>query len=162
MKLIIGLGNPGKEFIRNRHNVGFMFIEFLERQEELQDTKLFKVENMFMNDSGRFIAEKVNFYKITPENLVIVHDDLDLKLGEFKINFGKGPQVHNGLLSIEDTLGTKDFWRVRVGTDTRANMEGKLGDSGHDFVLGDFNSEEMGKLENIFPMIYEKLRERSS
>lgn len=159
MKLVIGLGNPGKEYEKNRHNAGFMFADFLSNK-EIKGAKIFKTENVFMNDSGKYVMEKVKKYLSNLSNLsdlYIVHDDLDIRLGEFKINFGKGPQVHNGILDIEKALGTKDFWRVRIGTDSRIPDGSKLGDTGHDFVLDDFTGEEIERLSKLFPKIYEEL-----
>lgn len=157
MKLIIGLGNPGKDYYRNRHNVGYWLVDKL-KDVELKDVKIFKTEGVFMNESGRFVAEKVNFFKVAPENLIVVHDDLDITFGEFKINRGKGPQVHNGILDIENALGTKDFWRVRIGIDSRVRDGSKLGNSGHDFVLDDFSKEEMEKLDKLYAQIVDRLK----
>lgn len=159
MKLIIGLGNPGKEYENNRHNAGFMFIDYLLKggSELPADFKAFKTEKVYMNDSGRFVAEKVNFFKVKAEDLFVVHDELDLPFGQFKIQFGVGPKVHNGLSSIENMIGTKEFWRVRIGTDSRVRGEGKLGDSGHDFVLDDFTPDEIMQLNNIFPKILSEI-----
>lgn len=158
MKIVIGLGNPGEEYRNNRHNVGFWFVDKL-KEEDLEEVKIFKTEGVYMNDSGKFVAERVNFFKILPENLFIVHDDLDIQFGEFKINFGKGPQIHNGLSSIENSLGTDQFWRVRIGIDGRERDGSKLGDSGHDYVLDDFSKEEMDKLNQLYPEILKRLKE---
>ncbi len=152
MKLLIGLGNPGEKYKNNRHNVGFMFVDFLADK----DIKAFKTD-CFMNESGRFVSEKVNFFKISPSDLVVVHDDLDLKIGEFKINFGKGPELHNGILSSEESLGTKDFWRIRIGVDNRTE---KI--PGETYVLQDFKEEEREVLNKLFPEIYENLRKHLS
>lgn len=165
MKLIVGLGNPGGKYNLNRHNVGAEFVRFSQGRSEAKDFKMaFAVapEEVYMNDSGKWVAERVRKYRGEwgsdwGRNLFVAHDDLDIPLGKFKIQLGKGPQVHNGILSIEESLGTKDFWRVRIGTDSRRNIEGKLGDSGKEYVLNDFTAEEMATLENLFLEIWKEL-----
>ncbi len=80
-----------------------------------------------------------NFYKVSLEDVYVVHDDLDIILGEYKLQKGVGPKVHNGISSVEEQLGDKDFWRVRMGVD---NREGSRVISGEDYVLGRFSKEE--------------------
>ncbi len=135
MKLIIGLGNPGEKYQRTRHNVGFMvldrMIEDMDGEKWKSDkrinSQMFEGNNFwlvkpqtFMNRSGLAVQSLVQFYKVDLNDLYVVHDDLDIKLGEYKIQLGKGPKVHNGVNSIEQALGNKDFWRVRVGIDNRS------------------------------------------
>ncbi|OGG19221.1 hypothetical protein A2721_00080 [Candidatus Gottesmanbacteria bacterium RIFCSPHIGHO2_01_FULL_47_48] len=168
MKLVVGLGNPGEKFKMNRHNVGKVFVR------EFGDVGGFRVfeTNCFMNESGRWVAEKMKEIwgrdwssSANLSNLVIVHDDLDLPLGQFKIQFGVGPKVHNGVNSIEEALGAKpfglaqgkDFWRVRIGVDARKKGEGRR-EKGEEYVLEDFTKEEMKVLEEVFPKIREELR----
>lgn len=160
MNLIIGLGNPGKEYEFNRHNVGYLFLDYLlsNKLETPSDLKEFKTEGVFMNESGKFVVDKVNFFKIDLQKLFIVHDDLDIPFGQFKIQLGVGPKVHNGLSSIEESLKSKEFYRVRIGTDSRVrDPDQKLGESGKGFVLGDFSKEELKALNEIFPSIWEEL-----
>ena len=100
----------------------------------------------YMNESGRAVAKLVNFYKIPLTDVYIVHDDLDISLGNYKIQHGKGPQIHNGLVSIEGALGTDQFWNVRVGVENReedSNIDGK------DYVLSDFNLEQKEIIKNM-------------
>lgn len=137
MKLLIGLGNPGEKFKNNRHNVGHMFVDF---------AKTGLKTNVFMNDSGSFVKGK--------EDFVIVHDDLDLPLGRYKIQFGKGPELHYGIQSIENELGTKDFWRIRIGVDDRGPNNRESGES---YVLKDFTAEEKKILESVFDAIKKNL-----
>lgn len=155
VKLIIGLGNPGREYEKNRHNVGHLFVEFF--QEKLENTileiKTFKTK-CFMNDSGKCVAEKAHFFKVSPENLFIVHDDLDIKLGEYKIQRGVGPKIHYGINSIEETLATKDFWRVRIGVDARQD-EFRI--PGEKYVLENFSPEEIIVLQKVFQHVREDL-----
>lgn len=155
MKLIIGLGNPGKEYARNRHNVGHMFVDFLKKQEDLpSDWKILTTEK-YMNDSGDDVVSQVNFYKVPPNDLAIVHDDLDLVLGTFKIQLGVSPKVHNGVNSVEEKLGSKEFHRVRIGVDNRDSQNRQ---DGKTYVLENFTVEEQEVLEKLFGEIYERLK----
>lgn len=157
MKLVIGLGNPEDKFKNNRHNVGQRFVrEFGKQQveyEALAQAKWLET-NAFMNESGKFVAEKARMLKLVPQDLVIVHDDLDIPIGKFKIDFGVGPKVHNGINSIEEALGTKNFWRVRIGVDHRDPNDRIQGDV---YVLQDFTKEEGEILKSLFPTIWQEL-----
>ena len=125
MKLIVGLGNPGEKYERNRHNVGWLVVDELEKL-GLKGFKLFKPGG-FMNQSGVGVKQWLKkLGEVDLESLYVVHDDLDIKLGEFKISFGKGPKDHNGLKSVYEQLGSKDFWHVRLGID--GDREGKTGE----------------------------------
>ena len=119
MILIVGLGNPGKKYINNRHNVGHIFIDYLANELTRSQINVLKIvkTDCFMNQSGVFVKKFIENRKLKIENLFVVHDDLDIPLGKFHIQFAVGPQLHNGLESIEDHLHTKDFWRVRIGID---------------------------------------------
>jgi peptidyl-tRNA hydrolase, PTH1 family len=150
MKLLIGLGNPGERYEGNRHSVGKMLIRRLKKDQIFFKDLILIESDTFMNDSGRFVAEKFFFYKITPDDLYIVHDDLDLPLGQFKIQKGIGPKVHNGVNNIEQALGTKDFWRIRIGVDNR-DPQKRI--AGEDYVLQDFTKEELGILKGVFDAI---------
>lgn len=158
MKLVIGLGNPGEGYKINRHNVGHMFVDFLMEKLLEDDTdkngvKVFKTE-VTMNESGLFVVKKVNFYKLPLGDLVVVHDDLDLKFGEFKIQFGVGPKVHYGVNSIEESLGDKNFWRLRIGVDAR-NLEARI--PGERYVLENFSEGELSQLKDVFVRCYTQL-----
>lgn len=156
--LIIGLGNPGQKYQHNRHNVGQMFVDYLLENRKLQNAnyKLLKTD-CFMNESGKFVKTQSSKFKVLNQDLVIVHDDLDIPLGKFKIQFGVGPKVHNGLDSIEENLKTKDFWRVRIGVDYR-NPENRT--PGEKYVLEDFLREEKVILNELFPLILEEMENR--
>ena len=97
----------------------------------------------FMNDSGRAVKKIVDFYKIPLENILVIHDDLDLVLSSNKLQKGKGPYGHNGVLSIEESLGSKDFFRLRIGIDNRTS-ETRM--HGLQYTLEDF---ELGEVEKI-------------
>jgi PTH1 family peptidyl-tRNA hydrolase len=167
MKLIIGIGNPGKKYENNRHNAGFFVIDRLVeefrvrgyglQQEWKRSTKgklqyiWFDVDGekiefikpqIFMNDSGFSVAYAYkNHPELEYEDIYIIHDDLDLSLGSYKIQKGKGPREHRGLLSIYGLLGNKDFWHVRVGVENRQKRS-KV-PSGEDYVLQDFTKDEL-------------------
>lgn len=159
MKIIVGLGNPGKEYERTRHNAGFAFVERMNRQEVFRNESKFEAEiskvgnvlfvkpTTFMNDSGRSVRKIMDFYKLTISDLILVHDDLDLKLGEYKIQLGVGPKVHNGVASVEQHMGNKNFLRLRLGIDSR---EGARSMSGADYVLAKFSDEEQQEMNDIF------------
>lgn len=132
-KLLIGLGNPGKAYQNTRHNLGSVLVE---KYAKLHGIKLLKKPKLeafigqgrvgesnlilalpttFMNLSGTAVQKVANFYKITPENIYITHDDLDIGVGESKIQIDRGPAGHNGIKSIIDCLGSQAFWRLRIG-----------------------------------------------
>lgn len=170
MKLIAGLGNPGDKYMYNRHNVGFMVVDALARTNSKSqilkfsnnikfDSQLIQEKDFillkpqtYMNDSGVAIAKICQFYKIKNEDLYIVHDDLDIKLGSYKIQYGKGPQVHNGLLSIEEKLGTDQFWNVRVGVENRP-VRGNKGIPGMVYSLQDFDVNERAIVDEVIEQI---------
>jgi len=132
-KLIVGLGNPGKEYEATRHNAGFWWVDELARLHNANfktDSKfhgLIAKANLhghevhllkpqtFMNVSGRSVGAVAQFYKILPDQILVVHDELDLPPGSAKLKLGGGHGGHNGLKDIIAHLGTKDFWRLRVG-----------------------------------------------
>ncbi len=151
MKLVVGLGNPGSKYENTRHNAGHVLVDRINSMKS--NLKAFKTD-VFMNNSGRAVKKLVDFYKIPMDELYVAHDDLDIPLGEYKIQKGVGPKVHNGVLSVEEFLGTSDFWRVRIGVDGR---DGDRSIPGEDYVLQDFNEGEKGKLEPVFERIVKEL-----
>lgn len=210
MKILVGLGNPGKQYSGNRHNVGFMFLDYI--VEQVENGKLgemlggyrmrspevknergskFKIDKKlraeiaeitipktsevfedltlevkhkskiilvkprtFMNESGRVVRKVMSNVKCQMSNLFVVHDDLDIRLGEFKIQLGRGPHLHNGIASIERELGATDFWRVRVGVDNR-EPDNRI--AGRAYVLQDFTPEERVLLVAAFYKILQQL-----
>ena len=149
MKLIVGLGNPGDKYKNNRHNVGYIVVDALEGAGLVDGLKAEKT-NVYMNDSGEAVKKFKNFYKVTPANLYIVHDDLDIPLGQYKLQLGKGPKVHNGVNDIELKLGTPEFWRIRIGVDNRDPENREAGDK---YVLQDFTDEEKQTLKSVIASI---------
>jgi len=135
MKLIVGLGNPGKEYENTPHNAGFIIIEEIKKEvaeknnwefnkkfdaeiikSEIEDEKIILAKpQTFMNNSGETVAKIVAYYKIKPEDIIIVHDDLDIPLGKLRIKEEGSSAGHNGIESVIQVLGTRKFIRVRIG-----------------------------------------------
>lgn len=156
MKILIGLGNPGPKYQNNRHNAGHMFIDFLRnKNSELKTIKT----DCFMNVSGAFVKKQVSHSassgqaSSTLQDLYVVHDDLDIPLGKCKIQFGTGPKLHNGILSVEEELGTSEFWRIRIGVDNR--IENNI--DGETYSLQDFTEDEHKQLHTVFEKIYKQI-----
>ncbi|OGZ21766.1 MAG: hypothetical protein A3D46_00675 [Candidatus Nealsonbacteria bacterium RIFCSPHIGHO2_02_FULL_43_13] len=152
MILITGLGNPGKEYEKTRHNVGFRVIDELAK-EKPNDIVLLKPQT-FMNNSGEAVSKAVNFYKIKPADLWVIHDDIDLLLGELKISKNRGSAGHKGVDSIIKKLGTRDFNRVRIGI---CPAEGKP-EAVEKFVLQNFTKTEEKIIQEIIPKIIDLLK----
>lgn len=169
MYLIVGLGNIGEEYLRTRHNAGFLFVGKLAGEESFsldkkQEAEVLSMKNFtlvkpqtMMNDSGRAVRKIVDFYKLGIEDVVVVHDDLDIAFGEYKIQKDKGPKVHNGVLSVEQCLGRTDFWRVRIGIDNR--QPGVNYGTGADYVLSNFSKQEMKEMDVMFEEVLKELAE---
>lgn len=154
MYLIVGLGNPEEEYSNTRHNMGFNTINKLATQYEIPITqKKFKglygmgtIENQkvillkpqtYMNLSGESIIEVINFYKIEEENIIVIYDDIDTKLGTIKIRKTGGPGTHNGMKSVVEQIRTRNFARVKVGIGMPANKEDLI-----NYVIGVIPEEE--------------------
>ena len=159
MKLIVGLGNPGERYKQTRHNVGFMVLDNLIKQTTIEgwDKKfdsffskiIFDQKSMillkpltFMNVSGNAVQKVKNFYGIDPNNIVIIHDDIDLELGKIKLKKGGGDGGHNGLKSIIKLIGS-EFSRIRIGI----GRPEKINVSS--YVLNDFPEIEVSFLKKI-------------
>ena len=155
IRLIVGLGNPGREYETTRHNVGFLWVDELAREQKLgfkseskfhgltvrgqlhgHEVLLLKPQT-FMNASGRSVGALVQFYKIEPAEMLVVHDELDLPPGVARLKMGGGHGGHNGLKDIIAHLGSRDFWRLRIGI-------GHPGDRAEvvNYVLNDPRREE--------------------
>jgi PTH1 family peptidyl-tRNA hydrolase len=159
--LIVGLGNPGREYKDNRHNVGFMLVDRLTvrldaRMSRLQaralvaslnyqDKKIILAKpQTYMNLSGQSIQGLARFYKIPLENMIVAHDDLDLPFGTIRIRPGGGPGGQKGVASTIDRLGTKDFRRLRIGI---GRPPGRMDPSA--YVLQDFSKSDQTMLSEI-------------
>lgn len=159
-RVIAGLGNPGKNFAGNRHNIGFMVLDRLAAQHRLRFDKMMnrgmvalgdisgvKVAlvkpQTFMNDSGMCVSPLLKFYKSTPDDLLVVYDELDLPAGQVKLRKQGGPAGHNGMRSLIQHVGTPDFARLRMGIGRPpGRMEPK------DYVLQDFSKMELAELDS--------------
>ena len=156
MKLLIGIGNPGNKYVNNRHNAGYYFVDYLLNKLTSDPTSpsatlgasdLILKTDCFMNQSGVFVKKILDKHQnIKLNDLYIVHDDLDIPFGKFKIDHATGPKLHNGIKSIEETLKTKDFWRIRIGVDNRKQV--RL--DGERYVLSDFTREELAIINKVF------------
>ncbi len=176
MKLIVGLGNPGLKHEKTRHNLGFMVIDALFKdystpKDSFSEEKKFQAETAgitwqpkkgksekvilakpltFMNGSGAAVRLISSFYKIKPEDIWIVHDEIDLPLGAMKIRFGGSSAGHKGVQSIMENLKTEKFWRFRMGIGPqKEKTSGKKLKPIDDFVLGGFTEGEKGKAREI-------------
>ena len=171
--IFLFLGNFEDKYKNTRHNVGWMFGEFLVDEigvlskEEKKAATIVSYKsgdfgvflNCHMNESGKFLKKVVtDLYsdwkdKKDFQNLYLVHDDLDVSFGEFKIQFGRGPAGHHGVESIIETLNTDQFWRIRIGIG-----KPELSISTEDFVLMPFLEEERQQLPEIFKIILQNLK----
>lgn len=166
MRIIIGLGNPEAKYEKTRHNIGFRIIDTLRNKLSFEDWKLNKKLNCFisqeknlilakpttfMNNSGLAVKLISDYFKINPQDILIIHDEIDLPFGEMKIQEGRGSAGHNGVQSIIDHLGTKDFLRLRIGikNEQAVNLE--------QFVLENFSQEEEKQIETIIEKAIETI-----
>lgn len=203
MKLIVGLGNPSKNYSNNRHNVGYMVVDVLAKEWKLDWTPDRKLETLkalketegteillakpatFMNQSGKAVKKLITHYSLPTPDLWVIYDDLDIALGDYKIQKGKGPKDHKGVLSIDKEIGSKDFWHVRVGVENRKSRQKSVESadnrtaensdisdlsqirdtdisrnsevSGEEYVLQDFNNEELVILSQVIDKIVKRL-----
>ena len=160
MLLLVGLGNPGPNYINTRHNIGFKIIDAINAHFKLSkqkpkfkgllttgnidEKKIYAIKPLtFMNNSGTAIKELIDYFKIDAKDVFVFHDDLDIDFGKIKVKFGGGSAGHNGIESIDKFIG-KDYSRVRIGIGrpkTKADVS--------DHVLKDFDEDEMLQLEKI-------------
>lgn len=162
MFYLIGLGNPGTEYEDTRHNTGRAIVDFFEKKNDISPKRLSVIHsNEFMNNSGRAVVKIIKSKKAA-ENLIVVHDDIDLALGTFKISYNKGTGGHRGLDSVVKALKTKEFVRIRVGI-SPANPKGKIkkpiGEKAViDFILGKFKPTEKEILKKVFKKTNEAIK----
>lgn len=165
MKLIIGLGNPGKEYENTRHNIGFSFLDFyllnhkitgewkkkfngLYLQTSIQDEKvIFLKPQTYMNLSGDSVRKVMDYFQIALEDILVISDDMDLNLGNFKLRSSGSSGGHNGLKSIEKSVESSAFKRLKVGISKNIEEDTK------DYVLGHFSKVEKKILEELFPKL---------
>ena len=164
MKLVVGLGNPGKEYEKTRHNCGFRAIDFYATKNNLSFKKKFNGEfceqvinnekiillkpQTYMNLSGDSVIKFVNYYNIKLEDILIIYDDVDFETGTFKIKRGGSSAGHNGIKSVINSLKTDNICRIRIGI---SKNEISL----MDYVTGKFSKEDNFKIDSILPIINE-------
>ncbi len=161
MHLLVGLGNFGKEYEKTRHNFGFLAIDQIIASHgfvalgkkfssevfngEIDGKKVIALKpQTYMNNSGVAVLEAAKFYKIAPQNIIVLHDEIDIDFGKIKVKIGGGNAGHNGLKSIDSTIG-KEYWRVRLGVGRPQNAEFEIAD----YVLSKFSTQERKELEEI-------------
>ncbi len=169
MFLIVGLGNPGAEYAATRHNVGFMIADVLHEKYEfgvfrakfdgmiaegkIGNEKVYLLKpQTFMNLSGNSVVKAVQFYKIPPQNVIVIHDDMDLPVGKLKAKTGGGAGGHNGLKSIDAAI-TPNYNRIRIGV---GHPQGH-GDDVVNYVLGGFSKADKEKIDEMADLIAETL-----
>ena len=170
MKLIVGLGNPGREYEKTRHNIGFMAIDRIVDSLGLKFDKnkfngSYCVSNVngekvmflkpleYMNLSGNVVGRFVKFFDIDVSDILIIHDDLDMDLGRIKLRPRGSSGGHNGLKNIEANLGTQDYKRVKVGISNDKRFDTK------DYVLGKFSRKDRKEIEEFLPKTVEILND---
>jgi len=181
MKLIIGLGNPGNEYKDTRHNIGFFFADKLREEYNFPDFEMNtkfnaeiskgiykpKTKNQklllakpatYMNLSGEAIQNILGFYKLTPDDIIIIHDDLDIAVGKYKIATDSSSAGHNGVQNIIDTLGTQKFKRIRIGIGEDNSDKDACRLGAHDYVLDKFTGEEIKKITDVEPIILDEIK----
>lgn len=171
-KIIVGTGNPGKEYERTYHNIGIAAVEKMSGMDSDKFKKPFSIRRgksfgyflndgtvyvrplTYMNESGRAVSAAAKYFDAKPENILVIHDDSDIETGKYKLDFGRGSAGHNGVRSIMEYLGTENFWRLRIGI--RGEKKGKAGD----FVLDKITPEDRILLERVLVDIKARYSER--
>lgn len=164
MKLIVGLGNPGKEYENTRHNTGFMAIDEYAKVNNINFNKnkfdglyadilvnnekviLLKPQK-YMNLSGEVIYKYMDYFKIKKEDILVIYDDMDLEVGSFKIRYKGGSAGHNGLKNIESNISSNEYKRIKIGISKNKNIDTV------NYVLGKFTQEEKEKLDEVLKNI---------
>ena len=173
MKLIVGLGNPGFLYARNRHNVGFVCVGHLARTQGIYFDKkqgqartgigtiagkrvVLARPQTFMNASGESVSALARKLNVTPSDIIVIHDDLDLPVGKIRLRLGGGSGGHKGIDSVIARLGSRDFYRVRVGVGRPEIIDGSTADKENaviGYVLNDFTPEEKRTIEAALPAV---------
>ncbi len=175
MKIIIALGNPGQQYENTRHNAGFIIADELQKSLGFSDFEknskfdalvceknlggekiLLAKPQSFMNNSGQVVKKMLDFFKIPKENLMVLHDDLDIELGAFKISTDSSAAGHNGVQSIIDNLGSQQFKRIRLGIEGAEKKKDRI-IPGEVFVLQDFSKEELEIIKKLAEKIVGEL-----
>lgn len=161
MKLVVGLGNPGKDYTNTRHNIGFQLLDYIASVKGLDFSRekfngkyteynvngekvIFVKPLSYMNLSGSVVSQFVNFYKVDIKDVLVIQDDLDMHFGRVKIVNNSSSGGHNGIRDIEKFLGSREYVRLKIGISNDKTKDTK------DYVLGKFNNEEVEKLNVIY------------
>jgi len=161
MKLIVGLGNPGKDYENTRHNIGFLLLDFLcdKYNVSISNNKFnglytdFMLNNekiiflkplSYMNLSGEVVSKFVNYFDIDLDNILVIQDDLDMELGSYKLMYNHSAGGHNGIKDIERCLGSREFTRLKIGISNNKDIDTK------DYVLGKFSNDDIRIINNCF------------
>lgn len=172
IRLIIGLGNPGRDYSCTRHNIGFIALDYISRQFAVELNRreclsltgtgqlksrlvVMAKPRTYMNLSGDAAARLAGKYRIRPESIIVIHDDLDLKPGQIRLRQGGSSAGHRGIESVINRLGTRDFIRLKIGIgrpDKKASEQDIV-----DYVLGRFSSEDSSLVENTLPRAVQAL-----
>ncbi len=172
MIILAFLGNPGKKYVKTRHNIGFILGQKLAEIHNIKPGKneflsitgtgridsrdcLFLFPQTYMNESGKAVKKALKFYDETPSNLIVVHDELELKFSDMRTKFSGGHKGHNGIRSITNECGTADFHRIRFGIGRPENPHVSVSDH----VLSNFTGEEFSKIDDMSSDFDEIIRE---
>lgn len=171
MRLLVGLGNPGEQYVATRHNIGFLFLDYLAQRHgiSLKNESKWEAEagrgslwgepvfllkpQTYMNRSGQAAGKVARFYRLAPEDLVVFHDEIDLPFGTARVARGRGAGGHNGVRSLMDHLGSRDFLRFRIGVGRPPGERAAAG-----YVLAPFSVEERQGFSDIFSLLEEGLK----
>ena len=165
MYLVVGLGNPGKEYEKTRHNIGFMMIDYIAEKRNISFNRekmggIYAEDNIdgekvillkpqkYINLSGEVIGDFVDYFKIPLENILIINDDMDLEVGTFKLRLSGSSAGHNGLKNIELHLATQDYKRIKIGIGKNSMIDKK------DYVLGKLSKEDLENLDNLKDTVF--------
>lgn len=161
MKLIIGLGNPGSEYVDTRHNIGYQLLDVIAKNKNIvfdkkkynalyteyrhNDEKILLVKPLlYMNLSGVVVKKFVDYFKVSLDNLLVIHDDLDMSFGRIKFVYNSNDGGHNGIKDIEKQLASKSYLRLKIGISNDKSIDTK------NYVLGKFSKDEKEKLDLIY------------
>jgi PTH1 family peptidyl-tRNA hydrolase len=180
MRIIIGLGNPGEKYIGTRHNIGFDILDELKNKENFpvfEFNKKFNADistnkeiilikpQAFMNLSGEVVRDFLDFYKLSPDDILVIHDDKDISLGEYRLATDSSSAGHNGVQNIIENLGTQKFKRIRIGIGIKSNTTADLsaevplsGTKAEVFVLQKFSDEEKAEIVKIQSVILDEIK----
>ena len=163
MNLVVGLGNPDKEYAKTRHNVGFMYLDYLFGSDKFKLNKKFNAYEYeiningnkvlfikplsYMNLSGEVVNRYLEYYKINIDNLLVIQDDLDIPVGKYKLMYNHGDGGHNGIKNIVLNVSSKEFLRLKIGISKNKEINTK------DYVLGKFSKEELEIINKTFSLL---------